>query len=107
MLALILELWFHGEEVPTPLPWLIPTEASHCSGRGVEREWPVECAWNQVHTTADAVGSPGDGTQPVLDWNLLEQQILVWPTSRDDPHHLQSVPSASVAAKPCQLSSHK
>lgn len=77
MLTLILEMWLHGEVVPIPLPWLIPTEASHCSGRCIEREWPVECAWSQVHTTADApVGSHGGGTQPVLDWNLLEQQIL-------------------------------
>lgn len=61
MLTLILELWFHGEEVPTPLPWLIPTEASHCSGRCVEREWPVECAWNQVHITAVQLAHLGMG----------------------------------------------
>lgn len=78
MLTLILEMWLHGEDVPTPLPWLIPMETSHCSGRCVEREWSVEHAWSTVHTTAAApVGSPGGGTQPVLDWHLLEQQILV------------------------------
>lgn len=89
MLILTLEMWLHGEDVPTLLPWLIPTETSHGSGRGVEKEWSVECVWSRVNTTAAApVGSPGSGTQPVLDWHLLEQQILVGPTSRDDPHHL-------------------
>lgn len=78
MLTLILEMWLLGEDVPTPLPWLIPKETSHCSGRCVERECFVEHAWSRAHTTADApVGSPGGGTQPVLDWHLLEQQILV------------------------------
>lgn len=78
MLTLTLEMWLHGEDVSTALPWLILMDTSYSSGRCVEREWSVECVWSQVNTTADApVGSLGGGTQPVLDWHLLEQQILV------------------------------
>lgn len=89
MLTLILETWLHGEEVPTTLPWLIPVEASHCCGRCAERERSGECAWSQVHTTADSLlGHLGVGHSQC--WAGISWSSGAWCDQRAGMTHMTS-----------------